>query len=40
MSSLKAEALARRFIQAWNAGHLHVVDELAAENLTDRIGIR
>ena len=26
--------IARRFIQAWNAGHLHVVDELAAPELT------
>ena len=33
MSSAKTEDLARQFIQAWNAGHLHVVDELAADNL-------
>ena len=33
MSDLKAEDLARRFIQAWNAGHLHVVDELAGKDL-------
>ena len=34
MSSSKAEDLARRFIQVWNAGCRHIVDELAAENLT------
>jgi steroid delta-isomerase-like uncharacterized protein len=34
MSSTKTEDLARKFIQAWNAGHLQVVDELAADNLT------
>ena len=34
MNSSNAEDLARRFIQAWNAGSLHVVDELAAEDLT------
>ena len=27
------EELARRFIQAWDPEHLHVVDELAAEDL-------
>lgn len=26
--------IARRFIQAWNVGHRHVVDELAAPDLT------
>ncbi|NBB86691.1 MAG: DUF4440 domain-containing protein [Bacteroidetes bacterium] len=26
--------IARRFIQAWNAGHLHIIDELAAPDLT------
>lgn len=34
MGSAKTEDLACQFIQAWNAGHLHVVDELAADNLT------
>jgi predicted ester cyclase len=34
MSSAQTEDIARQFIQAWNAGHLHVVDELAADNLT------
>ena len=34
MSDSNAEDLARRFIHAWNADHLHVVDELADENLT------
>lgn len=34
MGRSSAEALARRFIQAWNAGQRHVVDELAAEDLT------
>jgi steroid delta-isomerase-like uncharacterized protein len=34
MSSAQTEDIARQFIQAWNAGRLHVVDELAADNLT------
>lgn len=34
MSNSTAENLARRFMQAWNAGHLQVVDELAADDLT------
>jgi len=34
MNDSNAADLARRFIQAWNADHLHVVNELAAENLT------
>jgi steroid delta-isomerase-like uncharacterized protein len=29
-----AKVVAERFIQAWNAGHLHIVDELAASDLT------
>lgn len=29
-----AKPIARRFIQAWNAGQRHVVDELAAPDLT------
>ena len=33
MGDSSAEDLARRFIQAWNADHLHVVDKLAADNL-------
>jgi steroid delta-isomerase-like uncharacterized protein len=32
-SSPDVEDVARRFIQAWNAGHHHVVDELAAPDL-------
>jgi steroid delta-isomerase-like uncharacterized protein len=34
MRSAKMKDLAHQFIQAWNAGHRHVVDELAAETLT------
>lgn len=34
MRDANAEDLARRFIQAWNAGQRQVVDELAAEDLT------
>ena len=34
MTNATAEDLARRFIQAWNAGCLHVVDKYAAEHLT------
>lgn len=34
MSRSNPEVLARRFIQAWNAGHRHVVDDLAADSLT------
>jgi steroid delta-isomerase-like uncharacterized protein len=34
MSSAKTEDLARQFIQAWNAGHLHVIDKLAGDNLS------
>ena len=36
MDRSKTQDLARQFIQAWNAGHRHVVDELAAETLTVR----
>lgn len=34
MSNSNAKNLARRFTQAWNADSLHIVDELAAEDLT------
>lgn len=34
MSSAKTEDIARQFIQVWNADHLQVVDELAADTLT------
>ena len=34
MSRSNAEALARRFIQAWNAGRHHGVDDLAIDDLT------
>ena len=34
MADADIETIARRFIQAWNAGQRHIVDELAAPNLT------
>jgi steroid delta-isomerase-like uncharacterized protein len=34
MSSSSVAGVARRFIQAWNAGQRHVVDDLAAPTLT------
>lgn len=34
MGRAKTKDLACPFIQAWNAGHLHIVDELAADNMT------
>lgn len=33
-SSSEAKDIARRFIQAWNAGQRHIVDQLAAPGLT------
>lgn len=34
MSTVEVKDIARRFIQAWNVGHLDIVDELAASDLT------
>ena len=33
-SANETKKIARRFIQAWNAGRLHIVDEIAAPELT------
>ena len=33
-SPASVQGIARRFIQAWNAGQRHIVDELAAPDLT------
>lgn len=34
MNTPSVKTIARRFIQAWSADHLHIVDELAAADLT------
>lgn len=33
MDLAEVKDIARRFIQVWNAGHVHIVDELAAPDL-------